>query len=125
MNTKLLLILSALFMAIIGLVCIFAPVETIVYFKLEPSKFLLIVLQLMGGLYFGFAFINWMSRFMTLGGIYGKPIVMGNVLHFLVGSMVLLKSGLLFQNLSIAILIVFYLLFAILFLNLFFEIPKT
>lgn len=112
-------------MAIIGLVCIFAPVETIVYFKLEPSKFLLIVLQLMGGLYFGFAFINWMSRFMTLGGIYGKPIVMGNVLHFLVGSMVLLKSGLLFQNLSIAILIVFYLLFAILFLNLFFEIPKT
>lgn len=34
--------------------------------------------QLFGGALLGFAFLNWMGRSAILGGIYGRPIVVGN-----------------------------------------------
>jgi hypothetical protein len=38
----------------------------------------------MGALYLGFAILNWMARSVMIGGIYARPIALGNFLHFAV-----------------------------------------
>lgn len=49
--------------------------------------------SLLGGALLGFGAMNWIARASTLGGIYGRAVVVGNQVHFLVGSIVLLKHG--------------------------------
>jgi hypothetical protein len=41
---------------------------------------------------FAFAMVNWMARGTTVGGIYGRPIALGNLTHFFVGGMALLSA---------------------------------
>jgi hypothetical protein len=48
---------------------------------------------LLGGALVGFGAMNWIARRSTLGGIYGKAVVVGNHWHFVVGALVLLKQG--------------------------------
>ena len=36
--------------------------------------------------------LNWMSRGSALGGIYGRPIVMANTVHFTVASLASIKT---------------------------------
>ena len=48
---------------------------------------------LLGGALIGFGAMNWIARGSTLGGIYGRAVVVGNHWHFVVGSLVLLKHG--------------------------------
>jgi hypothetical protein len=49
--------------------------------------------SLLGGALVGFGAMNWIARRSTLGGIYGKAVVVGNQAHFIVGAIVLLKHG--------------------------------
>ncbi|MEO8591174.1 MAG: hypothetical protein ABI432_17480 [Flavobacteriales bacterium] len=93
MNTRLLMIASALVMAAIGLSLSFAPEEVFVALGGEASGPWAIILQLCGAMYCGFALINWMAKGAVLGGIYGRPIVMGNLVHFTIGALALLKAG--------------------------------
>ena len=53
---------------------------------------MVVALQMVGALYLGFAMLNWMSRGSSLGGIYGRPIVVANMLHFTVASLALVKT---------------------------------
>jgi hypothetical protein len=46
---------------------------------------------MLGALYLGFAILNWMAKGVTMGGIYNKPIVLGNLMHFGVGSLAMIK----------------------------------
>ena len=91
MNSRNLMIASAAVMAAIGLVLSFAPEETLSFFRQPVSGALPVLLQLAGALYLGFAFMNWMAKGSVLGGIYGRAIVMGNFLHFIIGALALLK----------------------------------
>ena len=49
--------------------------------------------QLLGALYLGFALLNWLSKGVRMGGIYARPLAMGNGLHFLVGAFTLLRHA--------------------------------
>ncbi|MBI3474839.1 MAG: hypothetical protein HY010_03850 [Acidobacteria bacterium] len=40
------------------------------------------LLQVVGALYLGFAVLNWMARDILIGGIYARPVALGNFLHF-------------------------------------------
>lgn len=91
MNTKYLMIASTLFMASIGLALTFAPQEILHRFDLDATVWEMAVAQVCGALYCGFALMNWMSKGATLGGIYGRPIVIGNLAHFAMGALVLVK----------------------------------
>ncbi len=51
-----------------------------------------LLVQLLGALYLGFGMLNWMSKGVVMGGIYARPLVMGNLLHFFAGAMALLKQ---------------------------------
>ena len=48
-------------------------------------------MQLLGAAYLGFAFLNWMNRGASMGGIYGRPLTMPNFLHFATAAITLVK----------------------------------
>lgn len=91
MNTKFIMIASVLFLATLGLGLTFFPIEISNYLNLGFQQFIVITLQLMGGLYFGFAMLNWMAKDGVIGGIYNKPLVTANLSHFMIGGLALLK----------------------------------
>ncbi len=117
MNTKPLMTLNAIILALIGISLIFLPKEILDYFELSASDTLELLMQITGSLYFAFAMLNWMSKGSIIGGIYGRPIAIANLTHFVIAGLSLIKgimanSGLSYVIWSIAIV---YSIFAILF----------
>ena len=55
---------------------------------IEPKKNPNIIF---GALYLGFSIQNWTAKASLIGGIYNKPILIGNLLHFFTASMTLIK----------------------------------
>ena len=85
--------LSALVMGGTGVVLIFAPQEVSVFFGFGEAALLSAVpFQLLGALYFGFAMTNWTAKANLIGGIYGRPVAIGNLVHFMVASLALVKA---------------------------------
>jgi hypothetical protein len=60
---------------------LFLPEELMTAVGAESSPASLTVLQLLAGALFGFAMLNWISRYSRLGGIFGRPLVIANVAH--------------------------------------------
>ena len=89
MNTKMIMSSSAVVMGIAGIVLSFSPQEFANYFKLGDTC--MIVLQLLGGIYFGFAMLNWTAKANLTGGIYSRPVAIGNLTHFTIGGLALIK----------------------------------
>jgi hypothetical protein len=92
MSTKLLMILSALFMAVLGAGASFLPQEVAAHCGVRTDFHAVLLLQIVGALYLGFAILNWMAKEVLIGGIYSRPLALGNFLHFAVVSIVLLKA---------------------------------
>ena len=80
-------------MAIGGLALTFAPVEVLAALGAKANPALTLLAQLTGALYFGFAILDWMQRESTIGGIYNRPLLVGNLTHFVVGGLALLKAA--------------------------------
>lgn len=89
MNTKFILSSSAMAMGVTGLLLTFLPQEAASAFGWAQGSD--IMLQVLGALYFGFAMVNWMSRANLIGGIYSRPIAVGNATHFFIAALALLK----------------------------------
>ncbi len=93
MNSRYLMIASAAVLAVLGLLLSFAPEETLAYLGQPAMVAVPVLLQLAGALYLGFAFMNWTAKGSVLGGIYGRAIVLGNFLHFVMGALAFLKAA--------------------------------
>ncbi|NDK56305.1 hypothetical protein [Pontibacter fetidus] len=93
MNTKLLMSASALVLAAIGLLLSFLPDEILQYAGVSSVLLLPVILQLLGAAYLGFALLNWMARANLIGGIYSRPVAIGNLMHFIVSGLALLKAA--------------------------------
>jgi len=91
MPTRILMSLSATFMAALGLVASFMPQEMLGYLGTTPENVTVLLMQVTGALYIAFAMLNWMSRGNIIGGIYARPLALANFLHFSVVSIVLVK----------------------------------
>ncbi|QCK17024.1 hypothetical protein DCC35_06790 [Mangrovivirga cuniculi] len=115
--------LSALTLGISGISLLFFPDE--IMHKLSGNNQYSIILQVIGALYFGFAMSNWTSKNSILGGIYGRAIVIGNLSHFMIGGILILKFYLKTTELIFLIASVIYFLFAISFGYLFRTHPKS
>lgn len=98
MNTKFLMITSAVILGIMGLGLTFLPEEIAKAIGTDTNKTAVLILQILGSLYVGFALLNWMSRHSLIGGIYSKPLLIGNFVHFLVTSIALIKFVMHFGN---------------------------
>jgi len=82
--------------------------------------------QLLGAIYFGFGIMNWMTRGQILGGIYGRPVCFGNLLHFAVGTLFLviqLATGV--DSIGVLALTAVYLVFCLVFIRLTFRMPSV
>jgi hypothetical protein len=93
MNSRTLMSASALAMASLGLPCIFAPELVLQRLAGGGTAGAGLMVQLAGAMYLGFAGLNWMGRGSLMGGIYGRPVAIGNLMHFLVGAFALLKMA--------------------------------
>jgi hypothetical protein len=91
MNTKILMISNCIFLGALGVILTFMPDEIISGFSITPDSISILLLQLLGALYLGFAMLNWMAKGSLIGGIYNRPIAIGNFMHFAVGALALIK----------------------------------
>jgi hypothetical protein len=82
---------SALVMAVPGLAATFMPHEILGWLGVAPAPVLPLMVQILGALYLAFAMLNWMARGSLIGGIYNRPVALGNFLHFAVGALTLVK----------------------------------
>jgi hypothetical protein len=123
-NSKFLMTLSAVILGLLGICLIFLPNEITHFIGISPAKFITLILQIIGAMYFAFAVLNWTAKDSLIGGIYNRPIAVGNFTHFLIGGLTLLKTAFSGQLQSIIWLIcIFYLLLAISFGSLLFRHP--
>lgn len=114
---KTLMISSTVFLGISGSILTFLPNEIISSITTTPNPILTLSFQLLGALYLGFAMLNWMAKGSLIGGIYNKPIAVGNFMHFGVGALALVKiisKIQIYSEFVISIAIV-YAIFALLF----------
>ena len=91
MNTKLLMASSALAMAAAGIAGSFLPHELLGWLGVTQNGILPIVMQLYAALLLGFAAVNWMGKESLIGGIYNRPVAVGNLMHFVIGAITLIK----------------------------------
>ncbi len=82
---------SAFLLLVVGLAFSFVSQEILEAIVGRAEQATVVVMQLLGGAYLGFAFLNWMNRGATLGGIYGRPLTMPNLLHFSITAITLIK----------------------------------
>lgn len=124
MNTKLLMTLCAITLGLGGIALSFMPAEIIQYVAgVSGTKVDTVILQLLGAVYFGFAMINWTARSNMIGGIYARPVSIGNLTHFVIGALALLKAYSTIQQNAILGLTIVYCIFAVLFTMVFFSTP--
>jgi hypothetical protein len=90
--TRALLISSAAVLGLLGVSATFLPAEIVRAMGSEPTTQLEIVIQIIGALYLGFATLNWFARESLVGGIYSRPLVVGNFAHFMIAGIALLKA---------------------------------
>ena len=91
MNTKLLMAASAMVMGVVGAAGLFAPHELLSALGITATEPLPALVQLHGALLFGFAMVNWMAKDSLIGGIYNRPVAVGNLMHFATGAITLVK----------------------------------
>jgi len=89
MKTRVLMAASAVFLGILAVASLFAPDEILKAAAVPASPLLPPLVQLCAALLLGFAMMNWMAKGSRIGGIYLRPIAMGNVIHFAVGALTL------------------------------------
>ena len=110
------MIISSMLMAVCGILFQFVPHEVLNIFNVDSNGVMSLFVQLIGATYLGFAMMNWMAKTVLIGGIYARPVAMGNLLHFTVGALALLKFAFSAPNLLIIwVAAIIYLIFAILF----------
>ena len=86
-----LLVTSALANFVVSLAGIFAGDELLTAFGAAGTPLERALVQLVGAGLFGFAMLNWMSRFATIGGIYGRPLVVANLAHTVTAALAILQ----------------------------------
>jgi hypothetical protein len=86
---------SALLLAAVGFAFLFAPSE-VQRLLAAPDAAAAppLLLQLWSAALLGLAAMSWTGRGLTLGGIYGRALVLGNLVHWTVGALVAARAAL-------------------------------
>jgi hypothetical protein len=92
MNTKLLMSASAVTAAAVGIAASFLPQDILNTLGMDSTGLGPLFVQVVGALYLGFAMMNWTAKSVLIGGIYARPLALGNFMHFAVGALALTKG---------------------------------
>ena len=95
LTPHLLMVMSAAVLGAAGLALLFAPAE-LWRLAAAPDTALAspITLQLWAAALLGLGATNWIGRGLTLGDIYGRALVVGNLVHWTVGAFVGARAAL-------------------------------
>lgn len=116
MNTKLLMTISAVKLVSVGVLCSFLPNEILQFMGVNDTGILPLIIQIVGAIYFGFGFLNWTAKANLIGGIYSRPVAIGNFAHYLVSSLALIKFFMAHTDMKILLIPIFiYSVFSVLF----------
>lgn len=116
MNTKILMTTSSLILAAAGVSALFVPDIVLSLLNTSVTAPLSVMVQMMGGLYFAFALMNWTAKDSAIGGIYARPVSLGNYSQFFIGAILLIRYQLSHEfNIFVFIMLVLYTIFAVLF----------
>ena len=113
MYSRALMTISAIFMGLLGLGTLFAPGEVLGVHGTSPDNATMLLIQMMGALYLGFAILNWTARGVLIGGIYSRPVALGNFWHFMIVGLLLTKAAFVFAAWPLVISAAVYSAFAI------------
>lgn len=75
---------SALLLGGSGVVALFAPDEIAAWLGLPLAGAARALVQLLSGALFALGMLDWMNRYATVGGIYGRPAVLANFAFFFI-----------------------------------------
>lgn len=116
MNTRYLMMASSLVLGVAGVAASFAPQELLAMQGIASESPLPLLVQLLGAVYLAFGLMNWTAKDNMIGGIYARPISLGNFLHFVMGALAIGKamSGELVNAFGVGLLSV-YVIFALAF----------
>jgi len=87
------MMLSAVFLAILGFATSYMPEKVLGMHGTVPDNATLLLIQMMGALYLGFAILNWTARGVLIGDIYARPLALGNFLHFAMVAVMLTRAA--------------------------------
>lgn len=107
------MISSAALMAVIGLGMSFMPQQVLGLHGTDPDNATVLLLQMAGAVYLGFAMLNWAARGVLIGGIYARPVALGNFLHFALVAITLIKAAIAFAVVPLAVSAAVFSVFAI------------
>jgi len=116
---------SAAFMGILGITLSFFSHETLAFVGATVETQTVLIVQVLGALYLGFAFLNWYLRGFAMGGIYNRPVGLGNTLHFAIVSVTLIKAAFALDTIAIWAISAAYMVFAVWFGLVLFSSPPT
>lgn len=92
--TRFLMAGSAVLLTAAGLSASFLPQEILALVGVTADRPQALLIQLGGAALMGFALLNWMARGVIIGGIYARPLALGNFLMFLMAAMATLRWAL-------------------------------
>lgn len=109
------MLFSAAFLLTLGVATTFFPAELLAAATAgKPTAASTLLVQAAGGLYLGFAILNWMAKDNLIGGIYSRPVALGNFLHFFAVGMALIRAVRDGQRgTAVVVLALFYAVFAL------------
>jgi hypothetical protein len=125
MNTKIIMSISSIFLAVLGLLALFLPKEIMASLNSSDMGNSPLIVSILGAAYLGFAFLNWNSRSITIGGIYAKPLSLGNFVHFAISFITIIKISLNSDSILLWTLTLFYGFLAFSFGKITFTHPKS
>jgi hypothetical protein len=94
LSTRRLLEACALLLFVTGLLLLFVPGELLRLYGPPAPPLTLHVAQLLAAALLGLGALDWLSRGMIIGGIYGRPVVVANMAATGIGALVLLRAAL-------------------------------
>lgn len=124
-TSRTLLVASTTFNGIMGLLTSFLPHEILEINDLPTAPINVLLVQVLSACYFGLAMISYMSKDAVIGGIYNRPLLMGNIAYHGIASVALLKYVMSQDTFSAIFLTmtVVYCALSLGFLRLFFVVP--
>jgi hypothetical protein len=121
--SKSLLAASAVYMGAAGLGLTFMAEELLRHVRQPDAPILMVFVQTVGALYLAFAVLNWLLRGSIVGGIYGRPLALANLLHFLMVAIMLVRWAVAGAPPGIIVLAGIYAAFAVGFAAVMFRAP--
>ncbi len=117
--------ISSIILGATGVILTFAPDMVLRNLNIDTNPTSILLGQVIGGLYFGYSMLNWMTKESLIGGIYNRPVAIANFTHFLIAGLSIIKRLISDPGLPKALWVAgaVYLVFGLLFILILFRHP--